>query len=108
MFLLASLLVELKPFPANGWGLDVYETAQAQVAALISVGVSAGVFFVFLKLLPLFENQLQLIAVSGAITFVFSNLVGLRQTKAQRLLGYSSIGQLGLLVMAVALLEPFV
>src|SRR5262245_43859931 len=26
IFLLASLLIELKPFPANGWGLDVYET----------------------------------------------------------------------------------
>ena len=30
MFLLACLLVELKPFPANGWGLDVYETAQTE------------------------------------------------------------------------------
>jgi len=33
MFLLASLLVELKPFPANGWGLDVYVTTHAAVAA---------------------------------------------------------------------------
>ena len=64
MFLLACLLLELKPFPANGWGLDVYETAQSSVAALISVGVSAGVFFALLKLLPLFEHQLEVIAVS--------------------------------------------
>ena len=76
--------------PANGWGLDVYETARGDVAALISSGVSAGVLFALLKLLPLFEDQLDLIAVLGAVTFVFSNLVGLRQTKAQRLLGYSS------------------
>ena len=40
---------------------------------------------------------MQIIAVSGAVTFVFSNLIGLAQTKAQRLLGYSSIGQMGLL-----------
>ena len=103
MFLLACLLIELKPFPANGWGLDVYETAHSSVAAMISVGVSAGVFFALLKLLPLFENQLEVIAISGAVTFVFSNLIGLRQTKAQRLLGYSSIGQMGLLTMALAL-----
>ena len=51
IFLLACLLLELKPFPANGWGLDVYETARSGVAALISVGVSAGVFFALLKLL---------------------------------------------------------
>lgn len=105
IFLLASLLIELKPFPANGWGLDVYETTQAGVAALISVGVSAGVLFALLKLLPLFHAQLEVIAVSGAVTFLFSNLVGLRQTKVQRLLGYSSIGQMGLLTMAVALLR---
>ena len=104
MFLLASLLVELKPFPANGWGLDVYETTHASVAALISVGVSAGVFFALLKLLPLFQDQLEIVALSGAVTFLFSNLIGLRQTSDQRLLGYSSIGQMGLLMMAVALL----
>ena len=105
IFLLASLLVELKPFPANGWGLDVYETTQASVAALISVGVSCGVFFALLKLLPLFQDQLSVIAVSGALTFLFSNLIGLQQTRAQRLLGYSSIGQMGLLTMATALLR---
>ena len=105
MLLLASLLIELKPFPANGWGLDVYETAQPAVAALISVGVSAGVFVALLKLLPLFQGQLEVIAVSGAVTFLASNLIGLRQTKARRLLGYSSIGQMGLLMMAVALLR---
>src|SRR5262245_50920406 len=104
MFLLASLLIELKPFPANGWGLDAYETAESKVAALISVGVSAGVFFALFKLLPLFREQLELIALSGIVSFLFSNLIGLQQAKVQRVLGYSSIGQIGLLATAAALL----
>jgi formate hydrogenlyase subunit 3/multisubunit Na+/H+ antiporter MnhD subunit len=104
IFLLAGLLLELKPFPANGWGLDVYETARSDVAALISGGVSAGVFFALLKLLPLFDNQLDIIAAFGAATFICSNLIGLRQTQARRLLGYSSIGQMALLVIAASLL----
>jgi formate hydrogenlyase subunit 3/multisubunit Na+/H+ antiporter MnhD subunit len=104
-FLLGSLLIELKPFPANGWGLDVYETAQSGVAALIAVGVTAGVFFALVKLLPLFGDHLTVIAALGAATFVFSNLIGLRQDNARRLLGYSSIGQMGLLTMALALLQ---
>jgi formate hydrogenlyase subunit 3/multisubunit Na+/H+ antiporter MnhD subunit len=104
MFLLACLLLELKPFPANGWGLDVYETARSDIAAMISGGVSAGVFYALLKLLPLFDDQLEIIAVLGAVTFVFSNLIGLRQTKAQRLLGYSSVGQIALLTIASSLL----
>lgn len=105
MLLLACLLVELKPFPANGWGLDVYETAPSGVAALVSVGVSAGVFFALFKLLPLFEGQLDLIAVSGGLTFLAANLIGLSQARVQRLLGYSSVGQMGLLTLALALLR---
>jgi len=104
LMLLAGLLVELKPFPANGWGLDVYETAPGGIAAMVSVGVSAGVFFALFKLAPLFGAQLGIIAFSGAATFLFSNLIGLSQTRTQRLLGYSSIGQMGLLTLALGAL----
>lgn len=105
ILLLAFLLLELKPFPANGWGLDVYETAKPEIAALVSVGASAGLFFALLKLLPLFEAQLPIIALSGGVTFVVSNVIGLVQGNARRLLGYSSIGQMGLMTLALALLQ---
>ena len=105
IFLLACLLIELKPFPANGWGLDVYETADTGVAALIAVGVTAGVFFALVKLMPLFGEHLAVVAALGAVTFVSSNLIGLQQDNTRRLLGYSSIGQMGLLTMTLALLQ---
>jgi formate hydrogenlyase subunit 3/multisubunit Na+/H+ antiporter MnhD subunit len=104
MLLLTSLLIELKPWPANGWGLDVYETAPSGIASLISVGVSAGVLFALFKLLPLFTAFVTTIMVVGGITFLVSNLIGLKQTDARRLLGYSSIGQMGLLTFALAAL----
>jgi formate hydrogenlyase subunit 3/multisubunit Na+/H+ antiporter MnhD subunit len=102
VFLLTSLLIELKPYPANGWGLDVYETAPSGIASLVSVGVSAGIFFALFKLLPLLDSYLTSIAVIGGATFLISNIIGLRQDNARRLLGYSSIGQMGLLTMALA------
>ena len=102
LFLLASLLIELKPYPANGWGLDVYETAPGGIASLISVGVSAGVFFALFKTLALLDYYLTSIAVVGGATFLVSNLIGLKQENAKRLLGYSSIGQMGLLTLALA------
>jgi formate hydrogenlyase subunit 3/multisubunit Na+/H+ antiporter MnhD subunit len=101
MFLLTSLLIELKPYPANGWGLDVYETAPTGIASLISVGVSAGVFFALLKVLPLYDDFMTSILVVGGGTFLISNIIGLKQTNARRLLGYSSIGQMGLLTLAL-------
>jgi formate hydrogenlyase subunit 3/multisubunit Na+/H+ antiporter MnhD subunit len=105
LFVLTSLLIELKPYPANGWGLDVYETAPGGIASLISVGVSAGVFFAVYKLLPLMDAYLPSIALIGGATFLFSNLIGLKQDNTKRLLGYSSIGQMGLLTLALALLQ---
>ncbi len=104
LFVLTSLLIELKPYPANGWGLDVYETAHSGIASLISVGVSAGVFFALYKVLPLMDNYLTSIAFIGGATFLFSNIIGLKQDNARRLLGYSSIGQMGLLTLAIALM----
>ena len=104
LFLLTSLLIELKPYPANGWGLDVYETAPSGIASLISVGVSAGVFFALYKVLPLMDTFLPSIALIGGITFLASNLIALKQDNTKRLLGYSSIGQMGLLTLAIALL----
>ena len=105
LFVLTSLLIELKPYPANGWGLDVYETAHSGIASLISVGVSAGVLFAVYKLLPLMAAYLPSMALIGGATFLFSNLIGLKQDNAKRLLGYSSIGQMGLLTLALALLQ---
>ena len=81
MLLLGCLLLELKPFPANGWGLDVYETAPSGVAGLIATGVSAGIFFALYNLFPLFESYAEVIAILGAATFVASNLIGLAQTE---------------------------
>jgi len=104
VFLLTSLLIELKPYPANGWGLDVYETAPSGIASIISVGVSAGIFFAFYKLLPLMTDYLNSIAVIAGLTFLISNIIGLKQDNSKRLLGYSSIGQMALLTLAITLM----
>jgi formate hydrogenlyase subunit 3/multisubunit Na+/H+ antiporter MnhD subunit len=105
LMVLACLLIELKPFPANGWGLDVYQTAPAGVAAMISVGISSAMLFALVKLMPLFDAQLGIVALSGGATFLFSNLLALKQSDPQRQLGYSSTGQTGLVVLSLALLR---
>lgn len=101
VLVLAGYLIELKPYPAGAWGLDVYETAPAPLAAFLSVVGSAGLIFAIGKLLPLYEAALGLLTVTAALTFLASNLAGLRQTSLFRLFGYSSIGQMALLLMAL-------
>ncbi|MCF7793125.1 MAG: hypothetical protein K9N09_08380 [Candidatus Cloacimonetes bacterium] len=105
--LLSAVLIELKPFPANGWALDVYQAADPGISALIAAASSAAIFFVFYKLIFLFDAILPAITVLGMITFIGSNLVALKQTNGRRLLGYSSIAQMGLLLAALALIFQF-
>jgi len=102
--ILITILLESKVFPANGWALDVYQSVKPGFAAILSAGSASAVFYVLYKLLPLFpDNFYQIMSFVGIITFVGSNLLGIKQTNANRLLGYSSIGQLGLLVTILGL-----
>ncbi len=105
VLLLAGVIIELKPYPANGWGLDVYENVPAGLAAMISVGVSAGAFFALYKVVPLLADFLPVVAAIGGATFLASNFIGLRQRNVRRMLGYSSVAQMGLLTLALAALN---
>jgi len=103
---LIAIALELKPFPANGWALDLYQGAHPGVAALVSGAFASAMVFVLYKLLPIAGGQWQtMFATLGALTFVGSNLLGIKQNQSQRLLGYSSVGQIGLLVMVVGLAQ---
>ncbi len=106
--LLLSFVIEMKQFPANGWALDVYQASHPGIAAIISAGTSGAMFFALYKILPLVPLAwLKVIAGLGLATFLFSNWMGLKQTITQRLLGYSSVGQMGLLLMALSLGQIF-
>jgi len=101
-----TFFIEMKQFPVNGWALDVYEASNPGTAALIASGSSAAIFFAVYKLLPLLgEVWMEVFAIAGLVTFVVSNLIGLRQKSTTRLLGYSSIAQMGLLLSVLGLGE---
>jgi len=102
--ILIALALELKPFPANGWALDLYQGAHPGLAALVSGGFASAMIFVLHKMLPIAGGEWQnMFATLGALTFIGSNLLGIKQSDARRLLGYSSVGQIGLMMMIVGL-----
>lgn len=100
LLIMVSIILEMKVFPANGWGLDVYEGANAGIGAMLSAATATAMYFVLYKLLVMAGPSWNYwIALIGAISFVGSNVVALKQRIPQRLLGYSSIGQVGLLMI---------
>jgi formate hydrogenlyase subunit 3/multisubunit Na+/H+ antiporter MnhD subunit len=102
--ILTAFIIELKPFPANGWGLDVYTAAHPGIGAMVSAGVASAGIYVLYKVMPIAGHQWYFyVSLIGALTFVGSNLMGTRQNTPNRLLGYSSIGQVGLLMIILGL-----
>jgi len=98
-FMFIAIVAELKPFPANGWALDIYESAHPSFSAIFSAASGTAALFAVDKLLLIGGPQwLALASGIGAVTFVLGNLLALPQTSDRRLLGYSSIAQTGLVM----------
>ena len=91
-------------FPANGWAIGVYETADTGVSAILSGASATALVLAVWKIMPILgEVHLSLIAGTGLVTFVAGNLTGARQKDSRRMLGYSSTAQVGLVLAVMAL-----
>ena len=107
LLVLAGLGFKIGVVPFHLWVPDVYEGAPTPVVALLSVGSKmAGVvailrllYGVFLPVEWLWGN---LVASLAAATMLYGNLAALPQTNIKRLLGYSSIGHAGYLLMGLS------
>jgi NADH-quinone oxidoreductase subunit L len=91
-------------FPLHTWLPDAME-GPTPVSALIHAAtmVAAGVYLVA-ALFPLFsasENAMMTIAVIGAFTAIFAASIGLVQKDIKRVLAYSTVSQLGYMMLAL-------
>jgi NADH-quinone oxidoreductase subunit N len=107
VLLLGGLLFKAGAVPAHFWVPDVTEGARPAVGALVTTipKVGAAVALYRLVAVPLSEVSLDwplLLAVIAAVTMTLGNLAAFFQTNVRRLLAYSTISQVGYLLMAVA------
>jgi NADH-quinone oxidoreductase subunit N len=89
---------------------DAYEGAPLPITAYLSATSKAATFALLLRLLtgplqPLIEDWRWMIAALAVATMVVGNLVALQQHNIKRLLAYSSIGQVGFMLMALVALS---
>jgi NADH-quinone oxidoreductase subunit N len=110
---IAMLLVgfgfKLALAPFHSWTPDAYQGAPTMVAAILSVGPKAAVVIALSSLLTtafpvpeLSSAWKNAIAVLAILSMTLGNLMALQQTNLKRLLGFSSIAQLGYVVIGVA------
>ena len=101
--LFAGAVGKSAQFPLHSWLPDAME-GPTSVSALIhsATMVTAGVFLIA-RFFPLFEhsNVMTLVALIGGFTAVFAATMGLVANDIKRVLAYSTISQLGYMVLAL-------
>ena len=107
LMVIAGLLFKAAAVPFQLWVPDVYQGAPTPVAAFLSVGSkSAGFLVMFRVVQELFIGQAAqwaplLVWVAG-LTILYGNLGAIPQRNLKRLMGYSSIGHAGYLLIGIA------
>lgn len=110
MLALALILVgigfKVSLVPFHLWTPDVYEGAPAPVTAFLSTGSKVALFAALVRFAvdlsaPAWDVAWPALWVLAALTLIAGNLTAVYQTRVKRLLAYSSIGQMGYLLMAL-------
>ena len=95
-------------FPWHGWLLGAM-VAPTPVSALLhsSTMVNAGIYML-LRIAPALQGTplSNIIAVGGAITFLVTAVLAIRQKVSKRVLAYSTIGNLGLITLCIGINTP--
>jgi NADH-quinone oxidoreductase subunit M len=108
LFLAFALAFAIKTplFPFHSWLPDVYSEAPAPVTALLAGAMSKTGAYGFLRFcLPLFPQAFQqfstLLSVLAVIGILYCAVLALVQTDMKRLLAYSSVSHLGVILLAI-------
>ncbi len=108
---LCGLFIKCGVVPFHGWVPDAYSEAQSAVSVLLSgivtkitgVYVLMRLFNSVFVLKPVFADLIMLV---GVISIVFAALAALRQDNIKRMLSYSSISQIGYIILAIGCATP--
>jgi NADH-quinone oxidoreductase subunit N len=90
--------------PFHMWTPDVYQGAPAPVSAFVATVSKGAVMAVFIRFffnLKGFENHYMFMAISviAILSMVVGNILAIKQKNIKRLLGYSSIANMGYLII---------
>jgi NAD(P)H-quinone oxidoreductase subunit 5 len=100
-----AALLKSAQIPFHGWLPDTMETP-TPVSALMHAGIINAGGFLVVRLSPLFAASprvLDTLALVGAATALFGSVVMLTQTSIKRALAYSTIAQMGFMMLECGL-----
>nr|YP_010335310.1 NADH dehydrogenase subunit B [Tordylium maximum]YP_010335325.1 NADH dehydrogenase subunit B [Tordylium maximum]UNH92228.1 NADH dehydrogenase subunit B [Tordylium maximum]UNH92243.1 NADH dehydrogenase subunit B [Tordylium maximum] len=106
IFITVGIGFKLSPAPSHQWTPDVYEGSPTPVVAFLSVtskvAASASATRIFDIPFYFSSNEWHLLLETLAIlSMILGNLIAMTQTSMKRMLAYSSIGQIGYVIIGI-------
>ncbi|MEA3559329.1 MAG: proton-conducting transporter membrane subunit [Candidatus Thermoplasmatota archaeon] len=110
ILMLVGFGIEAEVFPLNGWAPDVYKGSRWGTSSIFSgvigkAGLVAMIKVVLLMVGPALDGSLvaDILLWGGAATFLVGEAAAFTSKDIYRLLGFSSIGMFGLMLVAFSL-----
>jgi NADH-quinone oxidoreductase subunit N len=106
VFVVAGLAFKLGVVPFHMWIPDVYQGAPTAVTLLIGGAPKLAAFAIFIRLLvegmlPLAVDWQQMLMVLSIGSLLIGNLAAIAQTNLKRMLAYSTISQMGFVLLGL-------
>ena len=108
LLVLTGIGFKIAMVPFHSWAPDVYEGAPNSITAFLSVGSKAGGLIILMRIvLGIFDYPaaaaiwIPLLSFGAICSLVLGNLAAIPQRNLKRMLGYSSIGHTGFILVAV-------
>jgi NADH-quinone oxidoreductase subunit N len=107
ILLLTGFAFKISVAPFHLWTADVYEGAPIAVTSFLSVISKGAVLFVFVSVLytvfqPLAGAWYNMIFLLSLFTIIVGNLFAIRQENFKRFLAFSSIAQVGFILIGIS------
>jgi len=110
VLIITGLGVEAAIFPLNAWLPDAHSSAPSSVSAILSgIAIEVGLYAVVRVIFTIFGAQsiLLFLALLGILTLLVGEMCAFSQNNIKRMLAYSSIGQIGLILFALAIATSY-
>ena len=106
VFIVSGLAFKLGVVPFHMWIPDVYQGAPTAVTLLIGGAPKLAAFAIFIRLLvegmlPLAIDWQQMLMVLSIGSLLIGNLAAIAQTNLKRMLAYSTISQMGFVLLGL-------
>lgn len=116
ILMIVGIAVKAALFPMHGWLPDAYTFSASSSTALIApIGTKIGAYVLFRVVFWLFGLEITnffapvtfTLGILACIGILYGSIMAIAQTELKRMLAYSSVSQIGYIIMGLSLANPW-